>query len=158
MTSGNGGMTPEDRKVTGEALQSALVALIGLSLQSKQAHWNVVGPNFRPVHLHLDEVVDTAREHTDTLAERAVAIGVSPDGRAETVAREATSAPFGTGAVKDTEVIKKMTKLLSEVIMRLREGIGETEESDPVSQDLLIAACHDLEKHHWMFAAQTQKA
>jgi starvation-inducible DNA-binding protein len=146
-------MSPEDRKVTGEALQRSLVDLIGLGLQAKQAHWNVVGRHFRSIHLHLDEVVSTARKHTDKLAERAVAIGVSPDGRAETVARD-SSAPFGTGQVKDAEVITRMTRLLTEVFGRLREGIKETEEADPVTQDLLIKASHDLEKHHWMFAVQ----
>ena|SRR5687768_9892050 len=146
-------MTPEEQKVTGEALQRALVDLIGLSLQSKQAHWNLTGPHFRSIHLHLDEVVATAREHADTLAERAVAIGVNPDGRAETVARD-TKAPFGSGPVPDQEVITRMVQLLAEIIGRLREGIKETEEADPVSQDLLIAVSHDLQKHHWMFAAQ----
>lgn len=154
MTNGNGSMTPEDRKVTGEALQTALVDLIGLSLQAKQAHWNVHGPNFRSVHKHLDQVVALAREHTDTLAERASAIGVSPDGRAETVARDATKPTFGSGAVTDKEVVKRMTKLLADIIARLREGIKDTDEADPVTQDLLISAAHDLEKHHWMFKAQ----
>lgn len=139
--------------MTGEALQQALVDLIGLSLQSKQAHWNLTGPHFRSIHLHLDEVVATAREHADTLAERAVAIGVSPDGRAATVARD-TKAPFGQGPVPDKKVIAGMVQLLAEIIGRLREGIKETEEADPVSQDLLIAVSHDLQKHHWMFAAQ----
>lgn len=148
-------MTPEEQKVAGEALQRALVDLIGLGLQGKQAHWNLTGPHFRSIHLQLDEVVATAREHADTLAERAVAIGVNPDGRAETVARD-TKAPFGGGPVPDREVITRMVQLLAEIIGRLREGIRETDEADPVSQDLLIAVSHDLQKHHWMFAAQTK--
>jgi len=154
MTNGNGSMSPEDRKITGEALQSALVELIGLGLQGKQAHWNIKGPNFRSVHLHLDEVVATARKHADTIAERAAAIGMSPDGRAETIARDAKSAPFGSGSVADTEVVNRMTQLLGEVVARLREGIKDTEEADPVTQDLLISAAHKLDKHHWMFQAQ----
>ena len=154
MSNANGAMTAEDRKITGEALQSALVELIGLGIQSKQAHWNVHGPNFRPVHLHLDEVVDAAREHADTVAERAAAIGVNPDGRAETIARDAAKARFGSGPVTDKDVVKGMTQLLADVVARLREGIKETEEADPVTQDLLIEAAHELEKHHWMFQAQ----
>lgn len=75
-----------DRKVVGEALQGALVDLVDLSLVAKQLHWNVVGARFRSVHLQLDEVVALARLHADTVAERAAAIGVSPDGRAKTVA------------------------------------------------------------------------
>jgi starvation-inducible DNA-binding protein len=49
-------------------------------------HWNVVGPRFRSVHLHLDNVVTTARQYSDTVAERAAALGVNPDGRAAGVA------------------------------------------------------------------------
>ena len=47
------------------SLQKVLVNLIDLQLVGKQAHWNVVGPNFRDLHLNLDEVVDIAREGGD---------------------------------------------------------------------------------------------
>src|SRR5690606_41443663 len=75
-----------DKEVTANVLQSTLVDLIDLSLVAKQAHWNVVGPNFRSVHLQLDELVSAARTYTDSVAERANAIGVSPNGKAKTVA------------------------------------------------------------------------
>lgn len=35
---------------------------IDLQLVGKHAHWNIVGPNFRELHLNLDEVVAIARE------------------------------------------------------------------------------------------------
>jgi starvation-inducible DNA-binding protein len=63
------------RTTTGTALQGALVDLIDLSLQAKQAHWNLVGKNFRSLHLQLDDVVATARDHSDILAERAITVG-----------------------------------------------------------------------------------
>jgi starvation-inducible DNA-binding protein len=44
-----------------ENLQRVLVDLIELHLQGKQAHWNIVGTNFRDVHLQLDEIVEFAR-------------------------------------------------------------------------------------------------
>jgi starvation-inducible DNA-binding protein len=43
-------------------LQSVLVDLIALHLQGKQAHWNIVGPNFRDLHLQLDEIVGDVRQ------------------------------------------------------------------------------------------------
>ncbi|POX43673.1 Dps family protein, partial [Streptomyces sp. Ru72] len=76
-----------DLKTVSEALQGALVDLLDLSLVAKQIHWNIIGPRFRSIHLQLDEVVDTARRHSDTVAERASALGVPPDGRAATVAQ-----------------------------------------------------------------------
>ena len=41
-------------------LQQLLVDLNDLALQGKQAHWNIVGPNFRDLHLQLDEIIDAA--------------------------------------------------------------------------------------------------
>ena len=70
-------------------LQRALVDITALSLVGKQAHWNVVGPNFRDLHLNLDEVVDIAREGSDELAERMRAINAYPDARPSTVAAKA---------------------------------------------------------------------
>jgi len=52
------------------SLQAVLVDLIELHLQSKQAHWNVVGHNFRDLHPQLDEIIDIARDGSDTIAER----------------------------------------------------------------------------------------
>ena len=45
----------------GASLQAVLVDLIELHLQSTQAHWNVVGHNFRDLHPQLGEIIDIAR-------------------------------------------------------------------------------------------------
>ena len=45
-----------------QSLQEVLVDLIELHLQGKQAHWNLIGTNFRDLHLQIDEIVDIARE------------------------------------------------------------------------------------------------
>src|SRR5882757_11029086 len=95
-------LSDADLKTVSEALQGALVDLVDLSLVAKQIHWNVVGPRFRSVHLQLDEVVDTARLHSDTVAERASTLGVSPDGRAATVASSSGIGSAPEGWVKDT--------------------------------------------------------
>ena len=141
-------------KVTGEALQNALVDLLDLTLVAKQVHWNLVGSHFRSVHLQLDEVVAMARKHTDVVAERAAAIGVSPDGRAMTVAAESTLPGVKNGWIKDTDGVRSMTTLLRAVIARVRQHIDDTEESDPVSQDILIDVARDLEEQAWMFEVQ----
>ncbi|WP_058047240.1 Dps family protein [Streptomyces roseifaciens] len=147
-------LSEQDRKTVGDALQGALVDLVDLSLVAKQVHWTVVGPRFRSVHLQLDEVVASARVHADTVAERASALGVAPDGRAETVAKTSGIDPVGGGWAKDTEAVQTLVSALGAVITRMRERIRATEEPDPVTQDLLIGLTGDLEKHHWMFQAE----
>ncbi|MGW9026560.1 Dps family protein [Streptomyces sp. NPDC055722] len=143
-----------DLKTVSEALQGALVDLLDLSLVAKQVHWNVIGPRFRSIHLQLDEVVDSARRHSDTVAERASALGVPPDGRAATVAQGSGIGSAPQGWVKDTDAVGTLVSALGSVIGRMRERVGSTAEADPVSQDLFIAITADLEKHHWMFQAE----
>ncbi|MFC6067393.1 Dps family protein [Streptomyces ochraceiscleroticus] len=150
----NSTLSESDRKTVGDALQGALVDLVDLSLLAKQVHWNVVGPRFRSVHLQLDDVVASARGHADTVAERASAIGVTPDGRAETVAKTSGIDAVDAGWIKDNDAVATLVRALGAVIERMRERIIATDEPDPVTQDLLIGLTADLEKHHWMFQAE----
>ncbi|KAB2591990.1 Dps family protein [Streptomyces arboris] len=148
-------LSESDLKLVGEALQGALVDLVDLSLVAKQIHWNVVGPRFRSVHLQLDDVVVTARQHSDTVAERASAIGVNPDGRSATVAEETAIRSVPEGWIKDTDAVKALVDALGVVIGRMRERIEVTDAPDPVTQDILISLTADLEKHAWMFQAES---
>lgn len=146
-------LTDDVRRVTGDALQAALVDLVELSLQAKQAHWNLFGQHFRPLHLQLDEVVALAREHMDTVAERAIAIGVNPDGRPRTVAEFGRGPQLEPGYIADDKVVVSFTDILAQMIRRFRERIDVTA-PDLVTQDLLIGITRDLEKQHWMFEVQ----
>lgn len=141
------------RKSAGEALQGCLIDLIELSLQAKQAHWNLHGHHFRPLHLQLDEVVAMARENMDAVAERAVAIGVNPDGRPRTVAERGRGPQLEAGYVGDDKVVVSFTDILAQMIRRFRERIDQTQ-SELVTQDLIVGITRDLEKQHWMFEVQ----
>lgn len=147
-------LSDADLKTVSGALQGALVDLVDLSLVAKQVHWNVVGPRFRSIHLQLDEVVDTARLHSDTVAERASTLGVPPDGRAATVATTSGIGVTPEGWIKDTDAVSELVDALSAVISRMRVRVDATGEADPVSQDIFIQITADLEKHHWMFQAE----
>ncbi|NVI87293.1 DNA starvation/stationary phase protection protein [Actinomadura sp. BRA 177] len=147
---------PDDAvKVVGKALQGALVDLVDLALLAKQAHWNLTGRNFKVVHEHLDEVVALARTGQDDVAERAVAVGVNPDGRARTVADRTELPQLEAGYLDDDKVVAAITDMLAQIIARFRERIAATDEPDQVTQDLLISITAQLEKQHWMFQAQT---
>jgi starvation-inducible DNA-binding protein len=153
MTTISSPLSDESRTVVGHALQDALVDLIDLSLLGKQAHWNVVGRNFRSLHLQLDEVVSSARTYADQVAERAAALGVNPDGRAATVS-EATPLPqLKVEWLADEDVVDAFIDVLELIGARLRARLAEVEEHDPITQDLLIEVTEEIEKHRWMFAA-----
>ncbi|MBB5154050.1 Dps family protein [Saccharopolyspora phatthalungensis] len=148
----------QDREITGKILQGTLLDLIDLHLMAKQAHWNVVGNFFRDVHLQLDELVAKARGFADDVAERAAAIGISPDGRAATVAEGSGLPKFDPDWRSDHEVIEAVVQALAELLRRLRARIDETDKTDLVSQDLLIGISREMEKAHWMWQAQLAAA
>ncbi|MFD9537571.1 Dps family protein [Streptomyces sp. NPDC060010] len=148
-----GPLAQAEQDTTAHALQGALVDLLDLSLTAEQAHWALLGPHFRSLHQHLDELVTTARDFADTLAERAATIGTPPDGRSATITATSALPPFPDGWVKDTDALDLITTTLSDLIGRTRRRIEDTAGTDPVSQDLLIALAGELEKHHWMLQA-----
>jgi starvation-inducible DNA-binding protein len=143
-----------DKRTTGAILQASLADLVDLSLIAKQAHWNVVGKNFRSAHLQLDELVATARTYVDEVAERANAIGVSPNGQAKTVLESSGLPKYPDGWLSDEQTVDAIVTTLEALVKRLRKRIDETDKSDLVTQDLLITIAKDIEQAHWMWQAQ----
>jgi starvation-inducible DNA-binding protein len=142
------------RHEVGRELQATLVELVDLSLIGKQLHWAVAGPLFRPLHEQLDELVDSWRELSDTVAERAVALGFFPDGQAEAVASGSGIAPVDRGAIGDRTVVRELSGRLADVAERIRTRMDRLGELDAASQDVLIEVVRELEKQLWMVRTQ----
>ena len=145
---------PHEREGVGEELQSTLHELIDLSLIGKQLHWAVVGSLFQPLHLQLDELVESWRDLSDTVAERAVALGVVPDGQARAVAAGSQLAPLARGSIEDHVVVRELTHRIAEVSEQVRERMNRLGEADLATQDVLIEVVRELEKQQWMLRAQ----
>jgi starvation-inducible DNA-binding protein len=142
------------RDEVGQELQATLVDLVDLSLIGKQLHWAVVGPLFRPLHLQLDELVDSWRALGDTVAERAVAIGFIPDGQAKAITAASELDPVEQSALEDHVVVRELTHRLAEVSERARARMDRLGELDVASQDVLIEVVRALEEQQWMLRAQ----
>jgi starvation-inducible DNA-binding protein len=142
------------RDEVGRELQATLVELVDLSLVGKQLHWAIVGPFFRSLHLQLDELVDSWRELSDTVAERAVAIGFIPDGQAGAIVAANGRRELERGPIEDHAVVRELTRRLAEVCERIRERMDRLGELDAASQDVLIEVVRELEKQLWMVRVQ----
>lgn len=142
--------------LTGD-LQAVLVELLELQNQAKQAHWNVVGPHFRSVHLELDEVVDVAREHADTVAERMRALDAVPDGRTRTVANATRLTSFPEGEVSVERAVAVITERIVGVVNVVRTVHDDVDAADPTSADILHTILESLEKQRWMLASQLRQ-
>ncbi|MDT5278303.1 MAG: starvation-inducible DNA-binding protein [Mycobacterium sp.] len=139
-------------------LQRVLVDLIELHLQGKQAHWNLVGTNFRDLHLQLDEIVDSAREAADTIAERMRALDAVPDGRTDTVAATTSVPAAPAGLIGTTDIVDIIADRIYATVDTARTIHDEVDAVDPSTADLLHAIITDLEKHAWMLKSENGKA
>jgi starvation-inducible DNA-binding protein len=139
---------PHLRGEAGRELQATLVDLVDLALTGKQLHWSVVGPNFRALHLQLDELVDSWHELADAVAERAVAIGTFPDGQAGVVAA------LTPGPIEDHAVVHDLAHRIAEVSELARARMDRMDDLDTASQDVLIEVVRALEEQQWMVRAQ----
>jgi len=137
-------------------LQRVLVDLIELAGQGKQAHWNVVGKNFRDTHRQLDDIIEAARTFSDTIAERMRALHALPDGRSDTVAETTTLPEFPQGEIDTAEVIDLVTERLEATISTCREVHDDVDEEDPTSADILHAVLESLEQFAWMVSAENR--
>lgn len=142
----------DPRKVAA-ALQAVLVDLIGLSLQSKQAHWNVQGPLFRPLHELFDEMTDSHRDWYDDVAERIRALDLPADGRPSTVAAQSKVRDLPAGGIADRKSADLLLREVEGASGRIRSGLEAMGAEDPVTQDLLIGIVQGLEKQAWMLRA-----
>ena len=138
-------------------LQRVLVDLIELHLQGKQAHWNLVGTNFRDLHLQLDEIVDTAREASDPIAERMRAFNAVPDGRSDTVTVSTTLPAISPAELSTMETVDLITTRIYATVGTMRFVHDEVDAVDPSTADLLHQIIDSLEKAAWMLKSENRK-
>ena len=138
-------------------LQRVLTDLIALELVGKQIHWNVVGPNFRDIHLNLDDVVDIAREGSDEVAERMRAINAVPDGRPATVAADATVPSLPKDEITVSEGVAYVVSAIEAVVSTLRGVHDAVDDEDPTSVGILEDLTSKLEQQAWFISSEDRK-
>src|SRR5260370_15644916 len=77
-------------------LNDRLADAIDLALLTKQAHWNIKGPQFIALHEMIDGFRTELDGHIDTMAERVVQLGGTALCTTPAVAGSTTLAPFPT--------------------------------------------------------------
>ena len=133
-------------------LNWTLAHMIDISTSAKQAHWNVHGPNFQGLHDLFDIIVDEARQYSDEVAERAVAIGGTAHGTIQDATKNSTLDPFPTDERNWQPLVKAMHGRLTAMSARLHDLIHATED-DLNTQDLYISIQRTIDKRAWMLEA-----
>jgi starvation-inducible DNA-binding protein len=77
-----------------DLLNARLADAIDLGLQTKQAHWNIKGPNFIALHELFDKLAEEVEEHIDAIAERAVQLGGFAFGTVQAIQKNTGLQPY----------------------------------------------------------------
>lgn len=140
-----------------EMLDRDLACTFDLMSQVKQAHWNVKGKQFYPLHLLFDEIAGELLGFVDDLAERITSLGGYAHGTTRMAAEHSCLPEYPTGIVDGPEHVAALVERFGVYAGRLRTAIGESEHSgDPTTSDLYIEISRAVDKRLWFLEAHLQ--
>src|SRR5271170_556875 len=146
------------KQVAIEMLNARVADSIDLALVTKQAHWNLKGPQFIAVHEMLDGFRTEIDSHVDTMAERVVQLGGTALGTTQAVAAATRLASYPTDIYTTKDHLAALIERYGKVASSVRAAIDETGEAgDADTNDLLIAFSRALDKALWFLEAHVQE-
>lgn len=135
-----------------EILNKHVTDLTDLFIQTKLAHWNVRGPHFISFHELFDELAGHLTELTDTIAERATALGGTAGVPVQTIAAETSLPEWPLKKRKDLAVLESLTERWAMVANSVRDAIEQTADDSDTS-DLFTEVSRQLDKDLWFLEA-----
>jgi starvation-inducible DNA-binding protein len=97
-----------------ELLNRRLADAIDLQLQSRQAYWNVKGPNFMALRELFDKVAEGVEAYANLIAERIVQLGGKAEGTAHAVAGRSSLDGYLLGSADGNSHIGALSTTLTD--------------------------------------------
>ena len=94
-----------------ELLNARLADAVDLQTQTKQAHWNVKGPNFIALHELFDKINEDVEDYVDDIAERVVQLGGVAEGTARTAAKRSALSEYPANTVEAEATSRRYRRL-----------------------------------------------
>jgi starvation-inducible DNA-binding protein len=139
-------------------LNQHLADIFDLYSQTKQAHWNVKGPQFYSLHLLFDSLAEQIFPYVDTLAERVTALGGAARGTVQLASAASRLAEFPPGGVDGSQSVAELAQRYAQVGASARAAIDTAARAgDQGTSDLFIEIVRDLDKALWFLEAHVQR-
>ncbi|MEO6939502.1 MAG: DNA starvation/stationary phase protection protein Dps [Candidatus Kapaibacterium sp.] len=138
-------------------LNELLAACIDLQLQSKQAHWNVKGPDFIALHELFDKIVTAAAEYVDLVAERIVQLGGIAEGTLRAIEKRSSLPKYPMNIANGVDHVNALSSSIAACGKHVRKGIDQSDKlHDADTTDILTEISRGLDKWLWFVEAQLQ--
>ena len=140
----------DHNKTVAHELSKALADTFTIYQKTHGYHWNVVGPNFRGLHLLLEEQYNEIWNSVDEIAERIRALGQTAPMGADAFGN-LTSIKDGDPTLSAQDMIKDLIKGNETTVATLKKAAEVADEAGDIStNDLCTQRITAHEKHLWM--------
>lgn len=148
----NIGLTEEQRTGVVNLLNRDLSDAYLLLIKTKKFHWDVVGPQFRSLHLLWEEQYQTLTQTIDSLAERVRTLGGFPVGTAQGFLEHGSIKEQSDNVPLATEMVAQLVDDHELIIRNLREHVDACSEKfhDEGTADFLTGLMEGHEEMAWM--------
>ena len=149
------GIKPEDSVQVADSLNKLLSDEHVLYIKTRNAHWNVAGPDFVAQHKFFESQYDQLEEIIDDVAERIRAIGHYAEATMEDYLKLTQLNEKARTKNDSLSFIKDLLSDHESIIMTLRENINRyvNEWHDMGSSDFITSLMEIHEKMAWMLRA-----
>ena len=125
--------------------------------QTKQAHWNVKGIHFYPLHQLFDQLAEKRQGEADELAERATELGGYALGTVRMAAASSRLPEIPTGINSGVDYVRALVERYGIHANAMRAAIDEADEAgDKDTADLFTEISRELDKDLWFLQAHLQ--
>jgi starvation-inducible DNA-binding protein len=150
-------LSEDIRAKTIELLNARLADAIDLATQTKQAHWNVKGPDFIALHELFDEINEDVQDYVDDIAERAVQLGGVAEGTVRMAARRSALPEYPENTVDGRSHVEALSSVLAAFGKSARQAIDTANDiGDLDTADLFTEISRGIDKWLWFVEAHLQ--
>jgi starvation-inducible DNA-binding protein len=140
-----------------DELNQSLACTFDLMSQVKQAHWNVKGKHFYPLHLLFDEIAGELGKFVDEIAERATSLGGYACGTARMAAESSELPEYPAVAVEGHDHLNALVERFGLYAAHVRRAIDASSElGDQSTADLYTQISRTVDKRLWFLEAHLQ--
>ncbi|MCK6623587.1 MAG: DNA starvation/stationary phase protection protein Dps [Anaerolineae bacterium] len=150
-------IAPQTRAKLIDLLNQQLADTTDLYSQTKQAHWNVKGAQFYPLHELFDKLAVELLAYTDLIAERATALGGAALGTVRQAAAASRLPEYPAEAIDSLPTVEALAARYAGLAATTRAAIDTASSAgDQDTADLFTEVSRGLDKALWFLEAHLQ--